>query len=741
MERKSRVAILGGGTGALSAAFALTEVDPGGEKFEITIHQLGWRLGGKTASGRDRQYGERIEEHGLHVWAGFYENAFTVMRSVYKALDRPATNPLATIGDAFKRQNQVALWQESGPWPWWLQPDADPNVFPGSDSLFDESTILPSLVDQIRRTLAIARYNHIYYAKEWDVPADPVTITSVVPKPVLDSLGAAGVTQADDPGCHPLLIMAIRISEKLDDVLAEHREHARTALLSVVAAYRNLTRSFHAEKGKVIQVRRAFEVIDIVLSIVLGILQNDCLEQGLHVLDSYDFREFMELTERAWPGPETGFLVAHTTPIRALYDYIFAYENGATSKPRLSACSAVQGTFRLILTWKGAFFYKATAGFGDVICTPIYEVLKARGVKFKFFHKVTRIEPTPEGDGIGAILIDQQAALRSGLEEYHPLVPVKGIDCWPSTTLWDQIENGSELEAAGVDFESYYSPQPPPVRTIRLEVDRDFDQVILGISVGALGEICEPLVSTNAAWATMVSQLATTRTQGLQLWVNRDVHAMGGPYVAPVVGPSVFPSWEPQPQTLGPILTAFLEPFDTYADMSQLLPAEAWPEPAPRSVAYFCSALADDACPNDEDAAQEAVKRNAIDWMTTHLHELWTNIGQGENFRWRMLHSPNGGEGVGRLDEQFWIANISPSERYVLSLPGTLKYRMKPGASGYTNLFLAGDWTKVPEINAGCVEVAVMSGILAASALSGVEIPVTATNSLYGRIGAKESRE
>jgi len=59
----------------------------------------------------------------------------------------------------------------------------------------------------------------------------------------------------------------------------------------------------------------------------------------------------------------------------------------------------------------------------------------------------------------------------------------------------------------------------------------------------------------------------------------------------------------------------------------------------------------------------------------------------------------------------------------VLSLPGTSRYRLRAGHSGYANLFLAGDWVKT-SINAGCVEAAVMAGMDAASALSGVRIPV-----------------
>ncbi|XUM21775.1 NAD(P)-binding protein [Bradyrhizobium oligotrophicum S58] len=126
---KTRVAILGGGIGALSAAFALSEIDPRGERYEITLYQLGWRLGGKTASGRNAKQGQRIEEHGLHIWAGFYENAFTILRAALKALDAPPSDPIRTIDDAFKRQNEIFYAEYTDgqwlPWPFWFQPDVD----------------------------------------------------------------------------------------------------------------------------------------------------------------------------------------------------------------------------------------------------------------------------------------------------------------------------------------------------------------------------------------------------------------------------------------------------------------------------------------------------------------------------------------------------------------------------------------------------------------------------------------
>ena len=54
----------------------------------------------------------------------------------------------------------------------------------------------------------------------------------------------------------------------------------------------------------------------------------------------------------------------------------------------------------------------------------------------------------------------------------------------------------------------------------------------------------------------------------------------------------------------------------------------------------------------------------------------------------------------------------------MLSLPGSGRHRIKPGETGFDNLVIAGDWTDCG-LNAGCVEAAVMSGRLAAHAVSG----------------------
>ena len=77
-----RIAILGGGVSGLAAAMRLTEDPEWKTKYEVTLYQMGWRLGGKCASGRSGP-GNRIEEHGIHIWLGFYENAFRMIQQAY----------------------------------------------------------------------------------------------------------------------------------------------------------------------------------------------------------------------------------------------------------------------------------------------------------------------------------------------------------------------------------------------------------------------------------------------------------------------------------------------------------------------------------------------------------------------------------------------------------------------------------------------------------------------------------
>ena len=144
---KKKTVILGGGMGGMAAAFGLTEAPNWQDRYDITVYQLGWRLGGKGASGRNAALDQRIQEHGLHVWGGFYENAFRVIRACYQELDRPPTAPLATWDTAFKPNALVTWMEDLEPWIAWN------NRFPEYDSTPGDGTAMPSLWEGILRIL------------------------------------------------------------------------------------------------------------------------------------------------------------------------------------------------------------------------------------------------------------------------------------------------------------------------------------------------------------------------------------------------------------------------------------------------------------------------------------------------------------------------------------------------------------------------------------------------------------
>jgi len=92
-------------------------------------------------------------------------------------------------------------------------------------------------------------------------------------------------------------------------------------------------------------------------------------------------------------------------------------------------------------------------------------------------------------------------------------------------------------------------------------------------------------------------------------------------------------------------------------------------------------------------------------------------------FKYSLLHcvdpdDKSSSEGSDRMKQQFVRVNIDPTERYVLSLPGSAGCRLRAWDSGFGNLTLTGDWIYTG-LNVGSIEGACMSGALACWAISG----------------------
>lgn len=146
------------------------------------------------------------------------------------------------------------------------------------------------------------------------------------------------------------------------------------------------------------------------------------------------------------------------------------------------------------------------------------------------------------------------------------------------------------------------------------------------------------------------------------------------------------------------------------------------PADEPGSIAYFCGPMPGALTqPTDPEAERARVRQTAKDWLERHIGFLWPGFVRHGQPDWTQLVTE---PGTDPFEWQYVSANVEPSARYVLTVPGSTAKRLWPDESGFANLVLAGDWTR-NGFNLGCIEAAVMSGMLAANAVSGV--PASAT--------------
>jgi uncharacterized protein with NAD-binding domain and iron-sulfur cluster len=279
---------------------------------------------------------------------------------------------------------------------------------------------------------------------------------------------------------------------------------------------------------------------------------------------------------------------------------------------------------------------------------------------------------------------------------------------WPTEPDWPQLVEADAIRACkNPNLESWWSDWKG-VRPKTLRQGQDFDLVIYGISLGAHKYLCQELIAANDGWRAMVANLETVRTQGLQLWMNKNLADAG---------------W---PNARG-IACGWVEPFDTWSDMSHLIPRETWPASSNvQQIAYFCNVIPDDpAAPFNEpsypDAELQRVRDYARGFLDQNCGLIWPkarNSNDPKKFDDATLVNCALDPAIPNFQTQFFRVNIDPTELYCLSLPGTTKYRLPPGKSGFPNLFLAGDWT-LTDLNIGCIEATVISGMMASRAICG----------------------
>lgn len=719
-HRKHKLAFVGGGPATLAAVYHLTRNEP--DQYDITIYEMSWRLGGKTASGRD-EHG-RIEEHGLHILFGSYHNVFRTMIDCYremreKKLVAGEVHWLQDFADAVTPHHYGVIGDDRG--ERWERFDVS---FPSNRGVPGEAP-LPGVWDlgivliQLLWMIVFGPWSlrHLQRLLAWPLGYRTRWQPSALPR---DVWGRANDAGAHTLGGSPLsrgVLKAVIGALDGQSVVGQLTQFLLTVGQRIWSvAWRPLGEGRVRSAG------------DFFFAMALGIMKDRVLHQagGFEAIDGYDFREWLHkhgASEHTLGSPW----------IRALYDAAFSYPFGGVRRghpgvpeqwppglpsdgiyENIAAGVAVRAFLTTFLTYKGAFYNKMVAGMGDVISTPLYLVLKGRGVRFQFFHRLADVRPVRESDG--RFVVDQLVfdTLPEPSADYDPLVSVGGLLCWPSHPKLDVLPPNAHQRAR----ESESCVVTEAARGQRIVGRDEFDAVVIGVPVAALPYACPSLLECDRQRSDLSERrlseqpniVATVRTIALQLWLKPGLSELG---------------W-PRPS---PLLSLFYDPINTWCDMSHLLPREQWPDRRrPGNVSYFCGPYPHDPpfpAAAELSAATSAEFRRkvdessarAVDEFLDRLPELLPATTDVDGFNFSLLFDPANGARRERLAAQYWRVNGEPQQTCTLALSGASGHRMVADGTGYANLFVTGDWT-ANGVYIACVEGAFQSGIRTARAIS-----------------------
>ncbi|MBQ4821663.1 NAD(P)-binding protein [Aquimarina sp. MMG016] len=721
-ENKKKIAILGSGMSSLTAAYELSSYDNWQDHYDITIYQMGWRLGGKTATGRGPN--ERIQEHGIHIAQGWYENAFRLIQDSYKECEKHnlmPDSPFKSWEDAFDREDTTLLTHFDPKTNQWIKKNI---VFPSNDYLPGQGGPLPfsaiikkaiGLIAEIlfgtdpnkHSLMSIASYA----SKDIKAPEDHSLWDNFKSKfeafvkdkvfkhegeKLLNYVGELVHNLTNEDHNHSsrkdhhsiineLLDLLSKWAAKLIDSVADHNEYFYWLAVFVEFGLVNMKGTFA-----------------------------DVYTPETHELD---YERINDLDYRAWlKNHGASERLLSSAMVRFLYTGTFHNLTGSDQQGILAA-----GVGLHFLTnsagYKGSFVWKFKAGTADTMITPIYLALKNRGVQFKFFHKVEQVHYSDSGD-IETISMAKQVTLKNDI--YNPTYKFKGIDVWPGEPLYDQIDDkqAKALKEGDYDLEEAWCGWKN-VSQLSLEKGKDFDYVILGIPIDVLGGdegICKEIIDNNETWQNMYNHVKSIPTMSMQLWIKPTLKELG----------MHLPDWG-FPEGALPNLVTYADPQYSFIDMSQVMPYEDWKEDQPGVLIYYTGSFLDpEVVPPYSDHKYpheqlERIMRVSEQWLRDKMGWFFPNattLEYPEGMKLDVIHdfSKTAKTDYGRLKTQFFRANVNPTDRYTLSLPGSNKYRLKANESGFDNLILTGDWINFG-VNVGYYEGAIVSGLQAGQVL------------------------
>ena len=666
---KTKIAILGGGISALAAAYELKRLDTGGT-LDITIHQMGWRLGGKCASSRNDRPGMnyRNEEHGLHVLGGWYHNTFEMLRHVYMdwnklpAVDaRPIREAFLPVNGAVLFDEKRFLWIKYG-WRKLAVRFPDPVGQPGIDipdlSIARMLRVLArwvqELLENAASSLSLVRLGMRFMRHWFDISDVVKTLETEVIEQMTDE-------QLQD-AANRVHICATSIASECESML-DNLSEADAQLWYESETENNPSPADLVTAGLV----GAF--------VIKGMLVDRLITRGFDYINSEDATAWL----RRHGAPN---FVVKSPFVELGYHYAFSYIDGDPNRPDMAAGAALRGYMRMFFGQVGNFFYHFEGGMGDVIVKPFYDVLKAKGVKFEFFSQITRLDLDSTNTQISRVQIRRQAKVKAGRDAYDPLISTpQGLRTWPISPLMDQLELAPGQTRFPDDFEDPFDLDPnDPFE--ELVAGEDFDLAILAIPGTALTDICQHLIDADPAWRKCLEAMSSCPTVSAQLWTEQTPDELG---------------WGKMPH----ISTGHVLPLSTWSDMSHLIPLEEAHAPVPfKGHHLLCGPYP---------ITDETPRETSLKWLKQHFRDVLPD--------WRYKAE--------QLSERTLYARLNhkPSERYIFAGSGDIEDRLRTDESGLSNLYLCGDWVR-NGTDLGWVEGAVTTARQCARAITGVSIRV-----------------
>jgi uncharacterized protein with NAD-binding domain and iron-sulfur cluster len=749
---KKKVAILGGGLAALTAAYELTDY-PGWEKdYDITLYQIGWRLGGKTSCGRGPA--QRIEEMGIHIFQGWYNNAFRMMQTAFDYLKEnglSGNNAFQTWKDAYVPDNATLFTEfneEKQEWTNWPVVFPVNNKIPGEGGPPPLTVMLKEGIGLILELLLNSPYQprtgcakpigkimqKLFFSNQFTPAEGDEEWMKHAGNEALKKQGHRNVAPEVMLLHHAHELAGKMHKEKTQKIGGFEIATFRVLVHLMKAAGDGMKKIWGNRINEDPKLHRLYTIIEFGYANMKGLLE-DVYDEKTHTfkfsnINDYDYREW--LTKNGAPKA-----VLHSGPTNFIYCGCF--HNQYKGEPGKLAADMGLRSLIVSVNYRGNLVWKLKGGTGGSLTAPLYKVLKHRGIKFKFFNKVEKIHYSKTKE-IESMTIGEQVPLKKGIDDYDPLIDVhlpdgKVLNDWPAEPLYNQLDPDvvKRLKEKEIDLESSWADWNDYEKNTLKKGD-DFDEIILGIPVLALKHICSEIADKDDDWKNMVDKVATTPTLQVQTWLKPNLAEMG----MDVQQWGMEKGDEPNSVIYADLLYS-------WTDMSIVMPFEGWAEDnKPKHLSYFCGTwpVKELAPFSDHDFPKNQLKElkdYSADWLHKEMGWLWPKATTPEfpkGLDFNLLvdpGNPSETSGTAKYDKQYFRINVDPSYHYTLARPGTDKYRLAPDNSHFDNLFLTGDWTNFG-FNIGHVEGTVTSGLKAAQALR-IKMGYTENKEIYTAVG------